>query len=438
MPDPKLCLIVIISPFEVGAEKAEEILRNALSKLKKLRLEIISTPIVKDEKTALKAGEILKKNNVDLICVIEGTWSEDHLVLDILEIVDVPVITWALPGIHTGSLCGCQQLCCVLKELGKPYKFVYGELENPDVHKEIEIYSSAVGLKKVLRRMKLGFVGYRIKGMTEISFDEYEMKSLFGPRIVHTGIDEIKDSMSKFSEGEIKRIWGNVKKKVGKIKANEEDGLHSTRTYLALKKFIKENDLCGVAIECYPALMGEVCLASSLLSEEGIVVGCEGDMNSTLVMFILRFLTGAPVHNTDLLSVNEKDDSVVLSHCGSSGFSLAEDSSKITLGPVRLANKGVCVLFPSKPGPVTMINLVGRKDTYRMCIVEGEAIKTGMVFPGNPIKVKIPISIQEFLNLIAEQGFGHHWMIGYGKVGKKLEEFCSLIGLKYKFIKFTS
>ena len=66
-----------------------------------------------------------------------------------------------------------------------------------------------------------------------------------------------------------------------------------------------------------------------------------------------------------------------------------------------------------------------------MCIAEGEAVKTEMVFAGNPVKVKFPIPVNEFLKIIAEDGFGHHWMIGYGEVKEELKDFCKLVGLRY-------
>jgi len=55
---------------------------------------------------------------------------------------------------------------------------------------------------------------------------------------------------------------------------------------------------------------------------------------------------------------------------------------------VRLANQGVCSLFPARPGPVTLINLLPRAGGYQMAVMQGEAISTDMVFPGNPLRVK--------------------------------------------------
>jgi len=432
MLKPKVGFVMLCHPCEEGREEAPSLFQKAILELKKLDLDVVvAEQIVEDEKSAHRAVERFKREDVDVICLVEGTWSSDYLALDILEEVNVPLITWGLPGIRKGSLCGVQQLDCVLTELAKPYKFIYGDVEEREPYEKIERYAKAASLKRILRKARLGLVGYRIKGMTEVTFDELELKSLLGPRIVHFGLDELRDEMDKVRYNEVEKIWEEVKKKIGKLNVSRKEGLDSVRAYLVLRKWIEKEGLSGLAVECYPNFMGQVCLAYSLLGEEGIPGSCEGDVNSLVTMIILHFLTRIPVHNTDLLSVYSEDNFIVFSHCGSGAFSLAEEKGKINLSPVRLANKGVCVLFPAKPGKVTLVNLVGRKDTYRMCIVEGEAMQTEMIFAGNPTRVKLSIPVNEFLEIIAENGFGHHWMIGYGNVKEELEDFCKLVGLRY-------
>ncbi len=429
---PKVGFLMLCHLYEEGREEAPSLFQKAAIELRKLGLDVVAIEeIVEDENSAHRAAQKFKREDVDVICLVEGTWSSDYLALDILEEVDMPIITWGLPGIRKGSLCGVQQLDCVLKELGKPYKFIYGSVEERKPYEKIEGYAKASSLKRTLRKARLGLVGYRIRGMTEVTFDELELKSLLGPRIIHFGLNELKDEMGKVPNERVGKIWREVKRKVGKVNAGEKEGISSIRAYLVLKKWIEKENLSGLAVECYPDFMGQVCLAYSLLGEEGIPGSCEGDVNSLVAMIILHLLTKIPVHNTDLLAVYPEDNSIVFSHCGSGAFSLAEEKKKINLSPVRLANKGVCVLFPAKPGKVTLVNLVGRKDTYRMCIVEGEAVRTEMVFAGNPVKVKFPIPVNEFLEIVAENGSGHHWMIGYGNVKEELEDFCKLVGLRY-------
>ncbi|MGQ9514754.1 MAG: hypothetical protein ACUVTL_06870 [Thermoproteota archaeon] len=422
-------MAVLYHPYEEGAKEAPDLFSRTRMLLSDQGLDVVPADhLVHDASTAIEAGKKFRELKVDLICLPLATWSSDYAVLDMLEEIEVPVIAWAFPGVNTGSLCGCQQIACVLKELNKEFKFVYGDTQS--AIREIWTYSRAVALKNRLRKVRLGLIGYRIPGMTEITFDEYAMKSVFGPRIVHMGIDELKDESDRVQEEDAKLIWKELREKVRNITSSEEECLSSIKIYLALKSFIRRNNLLGLAVECYPNLMGQVCLPYSILSEEGIVCSCEGDVNSALAMFMLHELCEIPVHNTDLLAIYEEDNSILLSHCGSGGFSIAENIEDIVLGPVRLAHKGVCVLFPSKPGRVTLVNLVGRKDTYRMCVMSGEAVHTEMVFPGDPIRVKIPIKVDELLRIVARFGFGHHWMIGYGDLRKELLELGRLVGIR--------
>ena len=127
----------------------------------------------------------------------------------------------------------------------------------------------------------------------------------------------------------------------------------------------------------------------------------------------------------------EKDNAMVFSHCGSGGFSIASEEKAIHLGPVRLMDDGVCSLFPAKPGKVTLVNLVGRRGTYRMSVMVGDAMECGMIFPGNPLMVKFETEIDVINERISDEGIGHHWMVGYGDVSKELANFCEIRKIKF-------
>ncbi|MCX7917314.1 MAG: hypothetical protein N2589_04220 [bacterium] len=427
----KIGFFVIRSKFEVGAERGEALLKIAGYRLSEKVNVVILDRVIDNRETLKKGIEFFKDKEIDLFCVLLATWSDDTLILDLLSEIKLPVIIWAIPGIHYGSLCGGQQICSVLKEIDIPYKFVFGDIEDEDVYKEIISYSKIIALKNRLSKSKFGLIGHRIKGMTEIAYDEIGIKRIFGPRMIFLDIDSLKLMKEKVRKKEILDIIQFLKKSVEKIEVQEKALIDSIKFYIALKRWVKEEDIDGITVECYPELMGDICLAFSLLSEEGIVSSCEGDVNSLIATFILYKFTGNPVNNTDLLDINFNENWAIFSHCGSSSFSLAEEKGKIILSSVRLANKGVCCQFPSKEGDVTLINLVGGRDNFRSFIIQGKAIKTDMVFPGNPVKIMLPLKIEEFLKIIEEYGFGHHWMIGYGHVGDEIEELFKNIKVKY-------
>jgi len=428
---PKIGFCVVQHPLEVGADKSPQILKETVKEFSKYDVSFVPfDEIIDSDDKAAKAGDYFYNNKIDVLLAIESTWSNDYHIVDILEYIDVPVILWAIPGMENGSLCSIHQLGVVLSEIGKKYEIFYGDIGDKEIHKKILSYSKATALKKYLRKQKIGLIGYRVPGMTEVTFDEMELKRKFGPRVIHFGINHIQRLIKQIDEVEAVKTWNNVKNSRVKIEVSDKDGIISCKNYLALKRIASENKISGFAVECYPELMGQVCLAASLLAKDNIVVACEADVNSAAAMLMLNYLTSRSVHNTDLLNP-DSDNSVVFSHCGSGDFSIARAKKDIKICPVRLQNCGICVVFLPEIGDITLINIVGRKDTYRISAIEAYSQETKMVFPGNPVSARFDISAEKFLEIIAKNAIGHHWMIGYGKVLDEIKYFSDMVGVKF-------
>jgi len=428
----RLGIVAVASPLEVGAGEApalRECLQAALARLDPERLELVPfEPPAMDPSSAVAAGRFFYAQRVDALCAVAASWFEDYLLLDLLEECPVPLIAWARPGMETGSLCGMQQLGFMLKALGHPHCVLFEELEAPQALQRAWRYALAAAVKRQVRRARLGFMGHRVEGMTETTGHELAMKKVFGPRIVGIDTAQFLERAAGVPPEALFGRWEKLKSQVGVVKVPAEAGIESLQVYTALKQVIEEGGLSAVAIGCYPHLMGKVCLAASLLGEEGIPVACEGDINGALGMLLLTRLTGQPVHNTDLLDPIAAHNSIVFSHCGSGGFSLAGSPSAITLSPVRLMNRGLCCLFTARPGPCTLINLVPGMASYRLAILYGVALETAMVFPGNPLEVRFKSDYRDVLAWIVDNGLGHHWMAAYGDLRPVLADLAAMVG----------
>jgi L-fucose isomerase-like protein len=232
---------------------------------------------------------------------------------------------------------------------------------------------------------------------------------------------------------EAQELWAAVKARAGRCDVSDADGLDSMRVYAAVEEVVEKQGLHAVTIGCYPHLMGRVCLAASLLADEGVPLACEGDVHGAVGQYMLHLLTGQPTHNTDWLDPVD-EHSVVFTHCGSGSFSLAEKPREIRLGSVRLMGQGVCALFTSKPGPVTLVNINAGPDGYQCALLEGQAVPTEMVFPGNPLRVRFRQPVKELIPWIHEAGLGHHWMAGYGVVGEEIRAMSRIVGGSLKLV----
>jgi L-fucose isomerase-like protein len=239
--------------------------------------------------------------------------------------------------------------------------------------------------------------------MTEITGHELALKKLLGPRVVGIDVQVFLQRACRVQPSSMAGAWQALKAEVGGETASDEAGIESLQVHTALAETIKELGLSAVGAGCYPDLMGKVCLVASLLGEQ---VSCEGDLNGALGMLILTRLTGCPVHNTDLL---DPDPGRERHHL----FALWV---------------GWLCLFPARPGPVTLLNIVPKLDAYILAGLHGEAVETDMVFPGNPLRVRFKSDYLQIFSWIIEQGLGHHWMAAYGDLRQSLGDLAAMDG----------
>ena len=430
-----IAAVGLAHPFEVGYDNAMDLLNQTVKSLVEIDVNCINTGVVMHNlETVKEAAESLKQVDADVLLICIATWSEDHHLLDLLSYIDKPVILRAFPAFDTGSLCCAHQIGAVFTDIGKKYSFVYGDPDDTECAEKTKSIASAYALVNCMSKVRVGTIGGRVKGMTEIAYDEFAIKQKLGARVVNIDEKEMTNKVSELTDEQAQEIFISEKQAFNpcKILSSQEDILESIKYYYALKSLCDQYSLEALTVKCYTTYMGKVCLGYSLLAEEGIVCSCEGDVTSAVTMKLLYELSGKPVNNTDLLYLDEKKNTILFSHCGSSGFSISEGD--IELAPVRLAETGVCTRFLMKTGRVTAVNICGHGEQLRMAAAVGDAIPCGMEFPGNPMVVKFEKDVMQINEEIMANGIGHHWMIGYGDYIEELKTFCQIKGIKFYII----
>ena len=288
---------------------------------------------------------------------------------------------------------------------------------------EIEAKDETVkSILLALRRLRVGIIGARTPGMMEVAYDEFGILGVIGPSIHAIPVAELENCASMQSNSDIATALASFKKTFidARITVSQEAIDEAMRNYLALKELIAKHDLDAVTVDCYPGYMGKVCIAFSMLADEGIPCACEADVHAAILAWIMQQLSGKPTNHIDTLDVDPLQNTLTGGHCGSCSIQLARQGSA-TIAPVRLANEGVCVVFPEKEGPVTLVNLVGRggsmsyqRSTFRVLIITGTVIEAGLVFPGNPAVIRLDVPVDKFLATVNQNGLGHHWIVGQG------------------------
>jgi L-fucose isomerase-like protein len=432
MIQPRIGCYVVYEPTEEGWENYQATYQEICTRLETQGAKVLSAPeAVSDEASCRRVSRWLQAQTPDLLMALIITWSFDHYSYLILQENPLPIAIRCVPGIRTGSIVGGQQLGSLLTDLRLEHRLFYGEVDEPQIQKEILTYARACAVLRLLKGKRIAIIGHRTHGMTPIAVDEVEIMRLFGMVVTNIGLDEFTALTSLITEEETISTWHRITSKATTANVDPFQALQTIRYYLTMKNLVIKSEYVAVTFGSYPFCQGTACLPLALLNDEGIPAGCEGDLNSTLAMYILFQLSGQPVHFGEMLAVDEQENTLITSHCGAGAPSLAENG--FILCPVRLGNRGVCIRYTARPGPVTFVNLVGRKGTYRLCAFEGEAISTSLVFEGTPLKMRYQTPFRSIWKVIDKFGFGHHWMTAYQHVSAELCEICRLAGIQGVF-----
>ena len=90
------------------------------------------------------------------------------------------------------------------------------------------------------------------------------------------------------------------------------------RLYRAIKRIVEEEKLSALTLSCFKLIeqTGTTgCLALSLLNDDGIIAGCEGDLQSIFTQLAVKVLTGKASFMANPSMINARTNEIVLAHC---------------------------------------------------------------------------------------------------------------------------
>jgi L-fucose isomerase-like protein len=439
MNKPKVALVALASRFESGGQRTEEILKGAIQSLEKSGLGVRAYPeTVWDPADAFKAVDYFSTQQPDLLVLLHITWVLDSLQYIFINNLKCPVILWGIPYPETFSIGCVQHFGSILWEHGFNYKYVYGLPENADLIKEINRYATTAKLYKKLSSLRIALMGprqtWRVAGSQDMSSEEWEFSKKFGVTIIHLEMDEVLEQAKKQEKSVAEQTLLNFKKqqRMGKAIAGEENLLYAAKVYLAIKEIFQHYTLDAAAAECYPKFGGLINLPSSWLADEGIVLDTEGDIGHTVLMTILNQLKPGPTALAEIGSI--KGEIIYLAHEGSSAHSITENISKVQISPS--GDLGTFVGTPLKAMPeVTMVNLCGRENTYRMLVAKvstEEVTHQEWVDGGSKFFAKVNLganALDKFNQMLAE-GVDHHFLLKEGDLVGELTDLCHLLKIR--------
>lgn len=420
-------------PNDVGVRMA----KKAYANLKKAGLNIafIDKPFLTPVQGRETAKQLLKEDVCGVI-LFHGTWTPPAIIMGaFLEIEHLPVASWGF-GIYdedgrresTGAIVASTVLRGTLEKMGKKCIHILGLPDDENALRRIEVFSKSAIVRRRLRDMRLGLVGYSAMGIYPGMFDHALMRGRIGPEIVHIDTYSLIKRAEETSKTERDKVIAVIRKKADVIDKSAPEKIlqKCAGLYIGIKRLIKENELNAINVKCQFELSQEYgcicCVPSSLLADENEVIsGCEGDVPLTVTMGILKYFTGEPANFGDILEIEGNE--IVISSCGYAVFSQAHPEDKKIIRDIAYPGfTGPLCSFTAKEGEITYARLVEKMGKYYLYMGTGEGLCSERR-QGRMPALKVRLNTQD-IQKYWEHLNSHHYAFAYGNLMDELTELC--------------
>jgi L-fucose isomerase-like protein len=398
-----------------------------------------SDTVVVSDSEIKRTIEKFRMENVDLVIMLIGAFTGDNNCTLFAEKLKVPIILWALPEpefngnrLISNALVAATMNQSALKRLGLKSQFIYGEVNDERCVDEISGYIRMYLAYKKLRNTYLGLIGYRPTGFYSSQFDEALICKTFGLIMEEYDLIHLINISKNMKEKDVKKDMENFASSIKCVDLSKEYLENHSRLYLGVKKIIEDNNFDGLALRCWPELgfmHYTPCAVISRLADEGVIIGCESDVDATISMLIGNYLTGKMVFMSDLVNINEKENTALFWHCGQAGRKLHDERNSYACNH-SLAGEGVVIGGTLKEGPVTVYRVSKIDNTYKLFIAKGKAIPTEKVVKGVMVNVRMEKPVRDIIYTIAEKGVAHHYIIVWEDAYRDIKLFSNNLDME--------
>ena len=389
---------------EITNNRFEEVRKNSLNKLQNSNFEIVNQGLVSKQKQ-------IKELNPDIYLLYILTGGTESLIKK-FESYDTPVV------LKTNSKGNSLPSAIEAREYlrGKvPLEIIH---ENPTLEKTI-MDKEMENLRKNLKG-KIGSIGGPSNWLIASNVKKNRLKD-FGIEEKHIPTKRIIEKIRKteVNSNKAKKIIEKSKELENNV--SKEDVQKTTKIYKALKDIIEEEKLNSITVRCID-LIKEVgttfCLPLSLLNDEGIVAGCEGDPRSLFGMMIGKTISDTPTYMGNLADYDK--NSITLSHCTIP----LELTNSFSLHTHYETNSGVSIRGNIRKKKVTIFGL--DNNLKNAVITEGTIINTEE--KKDMCRTQLKISVKNPSKYV-ENAFGNHQIVTFAQK-PRVNKFLEYIGIK--------
>lgn len=421
----KLGVVTVTSPLRAKKPNIPRLVDDVLKQLKDSGIEAVSPQtFASDVESAEELVKQVLSAGVDALAYVITSGGTERIILESTKNVALPI--FLLANSSDNSFAAACEVLPKLKSMGKRAKPIFSEKIDETAVREMKQIDEIHEVIQKLRRTRLGLIGEPSPWLVSICTDFQLIKDRIGPRIVQVDLSELVKEVEKIPSSEARKISEEFLSNVLKmVEPTEMDIVQAAKIYLGLKNLVKKHNLDVFSIRCFdiiPTLDNTGCLAVSKMIDEGVIAGCEGDVDTTLTMLVLNYLTNEPVWMANTCSIDRAKNTLTFAHC-TIATKLLEDASKVTLRSHFESGKGVSIQGALKPGQKVTIARLGGLKMDKMVIATGN-IRQSDASHEHMCRTQVEVRLDGKVEAFIDNLLGNHVTILKGDISSKLQDFC--------------
>lgn len=367
--------------------------------------------------------DINKLTPNDFSILFIATGGVERLVIQHFESLPRPAILLA-DGMQN-SLAAALEISSWLRGRGMKSEILHGELS--EIIKRIFVLHANFKAQRSLAGMRIGVMGTPSSWLVASNVDYLLAKRRWGIEYTDVPLERIYEYYEQITDDEVGEACASLAgKALACREATPEDMIKAMRLYRAIKKIVEEDKLSAVTLSCFRLIeqTGTTgCLALALLNDEGIIAGCEGDLQSIFSMLVAKVLTGKSTFMANPSMINARTNEVILAHC-TVGIAQAE---KFIIRNHFETESGIGIQGILPTGDVTIVKCGGE------CLDE-YYLSTGTLTENtnyiNMCRTQVRIKLHSPAEYFLKNPLGNHHVMLHGNYEIMLDEFLQANGCK--------
>ena len=166
---------------------------------------------------------------------------------------------------------------------------------------------------------RIGVLGQPSDWLVASSVDYDLVKKKWGVEYIDIPLSKVEEYYAHTTDSDAATLASAfVAKAKAVVEPDNKEIIKAVRLYLALKRIADEYQLNALTIQCFSlitSLHTTGCLALALLNDEGIVAGCEGDLQTIFTMLYAKQVMGKDSFMANPAFIDTDKNEVVFAHC---------------------------------------------------------------------------------------------------------------------------